>query len=499
MIQDQPQTLNVTNPVTGEILGRIHVATRSEVQAAVERARAAQPEWQALGLKERIRRLRRWGDWLWQHQEQAFKVICGETGKSKVGAYNEIVINDNVLTYYAYHAPRILRTQPRRALFPFFQRVRVHYKPHGVVGLITPWNYPFLLVCVDLVPALVAGNSVVIKPSEISPLSAQLAVETLIAAGVPPDVVQIVNGQGETGAALVDYVDYVAFTGSTAVGKQVAVRAAERLIPCNLELGGKDPMIVLADADLEKAVNGLLAGGLENAGQMCTSVERVYVEAPIYDDFVDRLAARAHDLILGQGFDAHLGSLTNLAELARVEAQVQDALVKGARVLHGGCRRPDLGPLFYEPTLLADTDHSMAVMQEETFGPVVPIMRVANAEEALRLANANAYGLSAVVYTRDLRHGETLARRIDSGDVGVNRPSVIWGAGAAPMGGQKASGIGRRGGPEGLLRFVTSQAVVLDAVPSALIPPDLMYFTPRMRWLMALRRRLLPFLPFLRP
>ena len=489
----------VTNPVTGAVIGAITPASRDDVQAAVERARAAQPGWSALDLRERIRLLRRWGDLLWADQQRLIDIICAETGKPLTGAYNEIAVNDHVLTYYTYHAPRILRPDHHRGYIPFFQQAHVHYKPRGVVGLITPWNYPFFLAFVDLIPAILAGNTVVLKPSEITPFSAHYGLDRLREAGIPADVVQIVDGAGDVGAALVDEVDFIGFTGSTAAGRQVAMRAAERLIPFSLELGGKDPAIVLNDADLDTAVNGVLVGGMENAGQMCTSTERVYVEDAIYARFLERLQQRAQDLIVGSDWDAHLGSLTNQREMLRAEQQIADAVQKGARVILGGHRRPDLGPLYFEPTLLADADHSMQVMQDETFGPLIAIMRVNSGDEALRLANDNAYGLSGVVYTRDVRRGTQIARRIDSGDVSINRPSLIWGAGAAPMGGQKASGLGRRGGPDGLRRFVSSQTIVTDRTPASLLPPALMHFTPRVRKMVSLRRKLLRFLPFLRP
>ena len=311
----------VLNPTTGDTIGNITPATRAEVQAAVERARTAQPAWAKRGIKDRVRLLRRWADLVWADQEHAFDIICAETGKPRTSAYGEVFVADNTVAYYGYHAPNLLRPHARRALFPVFQQVRVHYKPHGVVGLITPWNYPFYLVFGDLIPALIAGNSAVIKPSEIAPFSAHYGVKMLHKAGVPEDVIQIVDGAGETGAALVDYVDCVSFTGSTIVGRQVAVRAAERLIPCSLEMGGKDPFIVLDDADLEQAVSGVLLGALENAGQMCTSAERIYVMHSIYDEFIERLRLRVGDLLLGNGQTHHLGCLTNEAEVLRAESR----------------------------------------------------------------------------------------------------------------------------------------------------------------------------------
>ena len=489
----------VINPVTGKAIDHVIPASRAAVQATADRARAAQPAWVARGIKERIRLLRRWADLVWADQKGAIDVICAETGKTRTEAYAEIFVADNTVAYYGNHAPRLLRPQARRALFPIFQQAHVHYQAHGVVGLITPWNYPFYLVFGDLIPALMAGNTAVIKPTEIAPLSARYGVAKMHQAGIPTDVVQIVDGAGETGAALVDVVDCIAFTGSTEVGRQVAVRAAERLIPCSLEMGGKDPLIVLDDADLEQAVSGVLIGALQNAGQMCTSTERVYVMETVYDAFIEQLLAQVQQMRLGGGEGDHCGSLTNEAELRRTEDQINDAVAKGAQVIYGSQRRPDLGPLFFEPTLLVNVDHTMAVMREETFGPLIPVMKIHSEAEAVALANDSHYGLSGAIYTRNMRRGTALARQIDSGDININRPAAIWGAVAAPMGGQKDSGITRRNGPEGMLRFVSVHTIVTDRVPRVLIPPGLMYFTPRLRWLIALRRRLMRFLPFLRP
>lgn len=493
------EKIDVTNPVTGQIIGRVSPALREEVQNAVERARAAQPGWAALPVRERTRILRRWANLVWKDQDRALDIICAETGKARVSAFNELFVTDNITAYCVYHAPHILRPQIRRALFPLFHQAQVYYKPHGVVGLITPWNYPYLLAFCDLIPALTAGNAVVLKPSEITPFSAHYGVEMLHEAGVPGEVVQVVNGASETGAALVDCVDYIAFTGSTAVGRQIAQRAAQRLIPCSLELGGKDALIVLKDADLEQAASGIVIGALENAGQACASVERVYVDRAVYDELIEHVRQRASQVLLGTTYTDHMGSLTGERELLRTEAHIREAVNKGARLLYGGQRRPELGPLFLEPAVLVDVDHSMCVMQEESFGPIIAMMPVNSEAEAVRLANDNPYGLSATVYTRDLRHGIQIARQIDSGDAAVNRPLAIWGTADAPMGGRKDSGIGRRNGPEGLLRFVTSQTVVVDTVPRLIAPPAAVHLTPRMRWLIGLRRRLMPYLPFLRP
>lgn len=456
--------LDVTNPVSGNIIGSISIDTAADVQAAVGRARQAQHAWAALPVKERSRIMRRWGDLLWEKQQELIGIIRDETGKNETGAFLEVLALETLVSYYSHNAHKILRPQKRKSLLPLIQKGRVYFKPYGVVGCITPWNYPLLNALLDLVPALYAGNAAVLKPSEIAPYAAIRAVEMLREAGMPTDVVQIVTGDGATGAALVDLVDYVAFTGSTHVGRQIAMRAAERLIPYTLELGGKDPLIILNDADVDLAASGTLRSALENAGQVCISTERVYVERGIYARYLERITHYAQQLVVGSGagLDVHVGSLTNERELLRVEAQIKDAVSKGAQVLFGGQRRPDLGPLFFEPTILVNVDHTMDVMREETFGPIIPIMQVANADEAIQLANDSIYGLSAALFTKDLKRGEQLAVQIESGDVCINRTQMLAGTHTMPWGGYKQSGIGRRGGPEGLLRFAAIQSVVTD-------------------------------------
>jgi acyl-CoA reductase-like NAD-dependent aldehyde dehydrogenase len=456
--------IEVRNPVSGDVLAHVPDSTPEQVCMAVERARSAQAAWAALDDKARAQAVRRWGDELWRSRDALMNTIRQETGKNETGALLEVIVLDNILDYYAHYAPRILRPKTRRALFPVLQRVRVYYRPHGVVGIISPWNYPYLLALIDAAPALAAGNAVVIKPSEITPLSALAAVEAAYRVGIPRDVIQVVTGGGATGAALVDYVDCIEVTGSTATGRKVAQRAGERLIPAGLELGGKDPLIVLEDVDIDVAASAALQGATENAGQVCISTERIYVVDAVYDRFVARLVDYAQRLVMGSGngLGVHVGSMTNERELLRCEAQIADAVEKGARVLFGGKRRPDLGPLFLEPAVLVDVNHTMDVMREETFGPLIPVMRVKDAEEAIRWANDGAYGLSGAVFTRDLKRGERLARQIASGDVSVNRTQFGIATPSLPMGGSGASGLGRRNGPEGLLRFVQSHAVLID-------------------------------------
>ncbi len=491
------EQIEVTNPITDEIISTVNVDTDDDVRSAVERARSAQPAWAAMSVKERARILHRWGDMLWDDQKNAMDIIRRENGKAESGALLEILVLDSVIQYYYRNALKILKPKKRPALLPFVERASIHYKPHGVVGLISPWNFPLLLPVIDAAPALFAGNAVVLKPSEISPDSAQYAVEMMHKAGVPKDVAQVVHGDGRTGAALVEYVDYIAFTGSTAIGRKVASRAGERLIPFSVELGGKDPAIVLKDANLDMAVTGLLRGAFENAGQVCQSVERAYVEDAIYNEFVDKVRHYTAQMKVGAeaGLDVHMGSMTNECELARTEAHIKDAVEKGAEILYGGKRLPDLGPLFFEPTVLVNVDHSMAVMRDETFGPILPIMKVKDAEEAIRLANDNGYGLAASIFTSDLKRGEKLALHIDTGDVSVNRTQMVFGTPSLPSGGQKNSGIGRRNGPEGLLRYVSVQSVVLDNLFAQ--KPDLRIVDPLTLKTVLILRKLRRWLPFL--
>jgi len=460
-----PEYLVLKNPVTGEVIGQTPIYSAEAVQQVAARARAAFPAWAARPVKERAALVRRWGDLLWAEQKSVIQHIRRETGKTDLGAWEEVVVIDNTVAYYTHNAERFLKPQTRRATIPIRHRARVYYKPYGVAGFITPWNYPLLNAFQDLIPALIAGNTVLLKPSELTPLVAIYIVQLMHQAGIPEDVIQIVTGDGHTGAALVDVVDYIAFTGSTAVGRRIAVRAAERLIPCSLEMGGKDPLIVLNDANLELAAAEALVGAVtENAGQVCISTERVYVESGIYDAFIDKVKTLANQITIGSGdgFDVNVGSLTNERELHRVEAQVKDAVEKGAKLIWGGQRRPDLGPLFIEPVILTDVTHDMSVMRDETFGPILPIMRVKDADEAIRLANDSEYGLSAAIMTGDLRRGEQLATRLESGDVHVNITHWIFGTPSLPMGGVKNSGVGRRNGPEGILRFVRPQSILID-------------------------------------
>ena len=361
-------------------------------------------------------------------------------------------------------AARYLRDERVRPHLLKTKRVYVSYLPYGVVGIIGPWNFPFNLTIGEAIPALMAGNAVVLKPSEVTPGSAVLGAELAEAAGLPPGVLQVVTGYGETGQHLIECADMICFTGSVATGRKVAERCGQLLKPVTLELGGKDPMIVLRDADLERASSACVYGGLVNAGQVCISVERVYVEAPVYDAFVGKVVDKVRKVRQGPP-DAgvvEVGSMTFPPQIEKVERHVQDAVARGAKVLVGGRRRTDLSGLYFEPTVLVDVDHGMDVMRDETFGPVIPIMRVRDEEEAIRLANDSRYGLDASVWTRDLDRGARVARRVQSGAVCVNDVLVNYAVTEVPMGGWKESGIGYRHGPGGIRKFCAQQSVVID-------------------------------------
>lgn len=465
----------VSVPFTNEALGSIPRCTPDDVAEAGRRARAAQRGWMARGVEDRARVLLRFHDLLLERQHEILDLVQVESGKARKDAFEELFDAANVARYYAQTAERHLRPRRRRGLVPALTSTWELRQPVGVVGVIAPWNYPLTLAVSDALPALVAGNAVVLKPDPQASFTALWCVCLLYQAGLPGELFQVVTGDGPvTGAALLDHVDYVAFTGSTATGRIVAARAGERLIGCSLELGGKNPMVVLEDANLERAARGALRGCFANAGQLCISTERVLVQASIYDAFVERLLTATRALRLGGtlDYDADMGCLTSPAQLEKVERFVGDAVDKGARVLAGGRRLPELGPLFYAPTLLADVTPDMMVHREETFGPVASLYRFGSAEEALAMANDSEYGLNASVWTEDLRFGRRMAARIRAGTVSVNDAyGAGWGSVDAPMGGMKASGLGRRHGAEGVQKYTDPQTVAVQRGMPVAPPP----------------------------
>jgi succinate-semialdehyde dehydrogenase/glutarate-semialdehyde dehydrogenase len=459
------------NPASGEVLGEIECASDSEVLAAVQRARVAQPRWAEMGLHRRISVLREFQTQLHARKSDIAAAITREAGKPLAEALvTEVLVVLDAARFLIDHAWGLLRDQPvpHGNLATKLKRGRLVREPHGVVGIISPWNYPFAIPATETLAALVAGNAVVLKPSELTPVVALELASLLSAAGLPKDVFQVVIGEGPTGAALMrSAIDKLVFTGSVGTGKRIAAAAAERLLPVVLELGGKDPMLVLDDADVDVASSAAVWGAFVNAGQACLSVERCYVHRSLYQPFMKACAEKAGRLRVNDGMDANtdVGPMIHERQVRIVEAHVEEAKSQGARVLVGGTRLPALGVNFYAPTVLADVTHEMRIMREETFGPVLPIMAFDDEHEAVRLANDSQYGLAASIWTRDRKRGERIARRIHAGTVMVNDVISCFGISEAPHGGLKTSGIGSTHGQLGLDEMVRKKYLDVDLTP----------------------------------
>jgi acyl-CoA reductase-like NAD-dependent aldehyde dehydrogenase/choline dehydrogenase-like flavoprotein len=457
----------VTNPATGDVIATVPELGIEEVQRMVAVAREAQPTWAAIGFEGRAEVLLAARDWMAANAERVVTTIVGETGRPvDETQFAELSYGLASLEFWAKTAGTYLADDEVESASPFVRgrRLVVRYAPIGVVGVIGPWNYPLNNSFGDCIPALAAGNSVVLKPSDVTPLTSLLMARMLAECELPDGVFQVATGRGETGAALVDAVDMVMFTGSVETGKKVMARAAATLTPVSLELGGKDPMIVLADADLERAANAAVAYGMNNSGQVCISVERVYVEGPVYDEFLARVTEKVSALrqgAPGESGSVDIGAIIFPPQIDLIQAHVDDAVAKGARVVTGGHRVEGGQGLFFEPTVLADVDHSMRCMSEETFGPTLPVMRVADGEEGIRLANDGLYGLQASVWTRDTQRGESLARRVEAGVCCVNDAQLNYVALELPMGGWKASGLGSRHGPDGIRKYTKRQSLLV--------------------------------------
>jgi succinate-semialdehyde dehydrogenase/glutarate-semialdehyde dehydrogenase len=460
-----------TNPATGEVLRALDCATDVEVNAVVARAVAARLAWNELGIGRRLRMIRDFQRQLHARKSEVARTITEEAGKPQVEALvTEVLVVLDAARFLIENGYGLLREQslPHGNLAMKTKSGRLRREPYGVIGIISPWNYPFSIPSTEALSALAAGNAVVLKPSELTSLCA-LELESLLhAAGVPEGVFQVVVGDGATGAALLNSaIDKIVFTGSVATGKRVAQAAAQRLLPAVLELGGKDPMVVLEDVDLDVASSGAVWGAFMNAGQTCLSVERCYVHRSLYDRFMAVCVEKTEKLRVGNGLDAEtdVGPLIHERQLQIVESHVGDAVARGARVLTGGKLLPEVGRNFYAPTVLADVDHKMRIMREETFGPVLPVMAFDSDEDAVRLANDSEFGLSASVWTRDRARGEALAARIQAGTVMVNDVVSCFGISEAPHGGVKASGIGRAHGSFGLEEMVRVKYIDSDRLP----------------------------------
>ncbi|KGI66647.1 aldehyde dehydrogenase family protein [Mycolicibacterium rufum] len=454
-------TGTITNPATGAPAGQVRWTDPADVPRIAAGLREAQREWEARGAAGRAKVLARYAVWLGKHRAEIEELLIKETGKSATDAAQEVPLILMIASYYIRTMEKALAPDTRPAALPFLsiKKIEVHYRPRPVVGIIAPWNYPVANALMDAIGALAAGCAVLLKPSERTPLTAELLMRGWLDSGAP-DVLALAQGAREVSEAVIDVSDYIQFTGSSATGAKVAERAARRLTPVSLELGGKDPMIVLEDADVELAAHAAVWGAMFNAGQTCVSVERVYVLEPVYDQFVAAVVRDVENLEMGAGDGKHFGAMIDDSQVAVTERHVADALAKGARALTGGKRGAGAGS-FYEPTVLVDVDHSMAAMTEETFGPTLPIMKVSSVEEAVRLANDSPYGLSAAVFSRDIERAKKVALQLDCGGVNINDVISNLMCTTAPMGGWKTSGIGARfGGPEGLRKYCRIETVV---------------------------------------
>lgn len=451
----------ILNPATGAVAGTVRWSDPADVARVAAGLRQSQREWEARGAAGRAKVIARYAVWLGDHREEIESLLIAETGKSATDAAQEVPLLIMIASYYIKIMEKALAPETRPASLPFLsiKKISVHYRPRPIVGIVAPWNYPVANLLMDGIAALAAGCAVLLKPSERTPLTAELLLRGWLDSGAP-EVMAVVQGAREAVEAVVDNSDYIQFTGSSATGAKVMERAARRLTPVSLELGGKDPMIVLEDADVELAAHAAVWGAMFNAGQTCVSVERVYVLEQVYDKFVEAVVRDVNNLKMGAGEGFDFGAIIDDSQVDVTARHVDDALAKGARALTGGKRPSGVGS-FYPPTVLVDVDHSMACMTEETFGPTLPIMKVATVAEAVRLANDSPYGLSAAVFSRDVERAKDVALELDCGAVNINDVISNLMCTTAPMGGWKTSGIGVRfGGAEGLRKFCRQEAIV---------------------------------------
>lgn len=462
------EVAQAVEPFTGAPLPPVPQSSVADVALAAHQARVAQVAWAARPVPERAQIVVRFGELLLADRDRLTDLVQWETGKSRIHAGIELIGVASVAAHYGAEAAGYLAPTSVRSGVPGVVQARVTRHPKGLIGVIAPWNYPLFLAVGDVIPALVAGNAVLSKADSQAPLTLLAARDLAVQAGIPADLWQVVAGPGSRlGGAIIDAVDHLAFTGSTATGRRLAAAAGERLVGTSLELGGKNPMIVRADANLDAAVTGAVQACFASAGQMCIGIERIYVHETLYLQFVEKLAAEAAKIRMGPsyGLDVELGSLTSAEQLAATSAHVADAVEHGATVVAGGRARPDLGPFFFEPTVLTGVRPTMRVFTEETFGPVVSVYPVVDDDDAVTRANETEYGLSASVWSRDLVAAQTVASRIQAGAVNINDGylSAISSL-SAPMGGMKASGVGRRHAADGILRFTESQTTTSQRV-----------------------------------
>lgn len=454
-------------PATGELIGEAPNTTPDEVKQAVTRARRAQEAWGALPVAERAARVLRFRDAIVDRADEVIDLLSRECGKPKHEALlHEVMVVADIATYFGKNADRILAPRQLDLHLMKHRKSYVHFMPRGVVGVISPWNYPFQLPLRDVMTALIAGNAAVLKPSEVTPLVALKAKEIWDGAGLPEDLFQVVTGYGPTGAALIDAgIQFLVFTGGVSTGKRVAAACGERLIPCVMELGGKAPLLACSDAEIERTARAITFGGFSNCGQVCISVERVYAHRDVHDKLLERVVELTRELRQGDPAKDYVdvGAMIFAPQIEIVEKHIADAVEKGAVVRTGGKRAPGRGQ-FFEPTVLANCDHTMSVMREEIFGPIVPFMKVSSEEEAVRLANESHLGLNAYVFSADREHGKRLAERVEAGSVLVNDVLSNGGTVEAPFGGIKQSGFGRAMGDDALREMCDVRHISVDRV-----------------------------------
>ena len=471
------ETVTITSPLTGAVVGTLPICTADDIPGVFARAREAQVGWAALSFKQRAAVLLRFHDLLLRRQSEGLDLIQLESGKVRKHAFEEILDAAIVARYYARAAKSHLKSHRRLGALPGLTSATELHHPRGVVAVIAPWNYPLSMAITDALAALMAGNAVVIKPDSSTPFTALWSAQLLAEAGMPDGVVQIVNGPGRAlGTPMIEQADYICFTGSTKTGRTIAKQAGENLIGCSLELGGKNPMLVLPDADLDKTVDGALRACFSSAGQLCISIERLYVADAIWDAFVPRFVERVRQLKLSTALDysGEMGSLVSRQQFDTVVDHVEQAKAAGATVLAGGRARPDLGPYFYEPTVLTDVTPDMTLCTQETFGPVVSLYRFTDVEEAVALANASEYGLNCSIWSRDVRAARAIGARIKTGTVNINEAyAAAWASVDAPMGGMKASGLARRHGREGIVKYTEAQTIAAQRFLPIDTPPGM--------------------------
>ncbi|MFO0736193.1 MAG: aldehyde dehydrogenase family protein [Labilithrix sp.] len=466
-------TLKSWEPATGELLGEVPITSPEDVLKTTLRARKAQAAWAVLPIEERAKRLFRFRDALVDRAEEIVDVITRECGKPRTDALTEVMIGVDQLTYYCNNASKILAPRELPLHLLRHKRSTLHYVPRGVVGIISPWNFPFVIPMADVFAALVTGSAVVVKPSEVTPLTMQKAKEVFDATGLPEDLFGVVYGKGDVGQALIDSgIQKLVFTGGVETGKRVAAACGAQLVPCVIELGGKAPLLACSDCDIERTARAIVYGGFQNSGQVCISVERVYAHETVHDKLVDRVKQLTEELRQGDPVadTVDVGAIIFAKQIEVANAHVADAVKKGARVVTGGKRRAGPG-MFFEPTVLANCDHSMTVMKEEIFGPIVPIQKIGSEDEGVRLANDSHLGLNAYVFSKDRRKAERLAERIEAGSVVVNDVLINYGAAEAPFGGIKQSGFGRVHGDDALRDMAEVRHIFSGKLPETARDP----------------------------